>query len=73
MDGYDTLAAFSIPANVSATLSLCQSPPCAGEVKACTTSLEGTVRSAMDMLGADKDGGGVWVVTSTVLRGGLPQ
>ncbi|TVT96925.1 hypothetical protein EJB05_57846, partial [Eragrostis curvula] len=56
----DVLAAFSIPAgsteaaNVSATLSLCQSPPRAGELKACTciTSLEGTVRSAMDMLGA---------------------
>ncbi|TVT96936.1 hypothetical protein EJB05_57857, partial [Eragrostis curvula] len=58
----EVFAAFSIPAgsaeaaNVAATLSLCQSPPRAGELKACTISLESTVQSTMDMLGT----GCVW-------------
>ncbi|TVT96919.1 hypothetical protein EJB05_57840, partial [Eragrostis curvula] len=75
----DVLIAFAIPAgsaepaHVAATLSLCTSPLHAGELKACTTSLEGTMLSAMDMLGADADAGGVWAATSAVPRTGLPR
>ncbi|RCV19388.1 hypothetical protein SETIT_3G379900v2 [Setaria italica] len=78
----DVLATFNIPAGsaeatqVRDTLSRCQEPPVAGEVKSCTTSLESTVRSAMDMLGTVvNDGGqqGVWAATSELPRGGLPR
>ncbi|TVU02861.1 hypothetical protein EJB05_51647, partial [Eragrostis curvula] len=69
----DVLAAFNIApgsaeaANVAATLRLCTSPPNPGEVKACTTSLEATVRRSMDMLGAAADGDhDVWAATSRV-------
>ena len=61
----DVLATFSIPAGsaeaaqVRDTLSRCQEPPVAGEVKACATSLEGTVRSAMGMIGSLASQGGV--------------
>ncbi|RLN00558.1 BURP domain-containing protein 13-like [Panicum miliaceum] len=73
----DVLATFSIPAGsaeaaqVRDTLRRCQEPPVAGEVKACATSLEGTVRSAMDMLGSPSQG--VWAATSVLPRGGLPR
>lgn len=75
----DVLATFDIPTgsaeagHVAATLSLCQSPPHAGELKACATSLESTVRKSMGMLGATDHG--VWAATSSVLPvgGGLPR
>ncbi|KAG2622005.1 BURP domain-containing protein 3-like [Panicum virgatum] len=62
----DVLATFSIPAGsteaaqVRDTLRRCQAPPLPGERKACAASLEGTVRSAMDMLGG---GAGAWPAT----------
>lgn len=63
--------------HVAATLSLCQTPPHAGELKACTTSLESTVRSAMNMLigrsTGDGDDHGMWVATSVLPAGGLPR
>jgi hypothetical protein len=74
----DVLATFNIPAGsdeaaqVRDTLRRCQEPPVAGEVKACATSLEGTVRSAMGMLGT-VNGQGVWAATSTLPRSGLPR
>ncbi|CAL4897991.1 unnamed protein product [Urochloa decumbens] len=75
----DVLAAFNIPAGsgeaaeVSDTLRRCQapSPLTGGEPKACATSLEATVRSAMDMLGAT-NGGGAWAAASALPRSGLP-
>ncbi|CAL4897997.1 unnamed protein product [Urochloa decumbens] len=72
----DVLAAFNIPAGsaeaaqVRDTLSRCEAPPLAGEVKTCTTSLETTVSSAVDMLGTNT---GVWVGSSVIPRGGLPR
>ncbi|CAN6352283.1 unnamed protein product [Urochloa humidicola] len=75
----DVLAAFNIPAGsgeadqVRHTLSRCQEPPVAGEVKSCTTSLESTVQSAMDMLGTVNGDQGVWAATSELPRGGLPR
>ncbi|CAN6356895.1 unnamed protein product [Urochloa humidicola] len=72
----DVLATFNIPAGsdeaaqVRDTLNRCQAPPLAGEVKTCTTSLEATVSSAVDMLGT---GHGVWAATSAIPRGGLPR
>ncbi|XP_039803928.1 BURP domain-containing protein 13-like [Panicum virgatum] len=69
----DVLATFSIPAGsaeaaqVRDTLYRCQEPPVAGEAKACAASLEGTVRSAMGMLGSPASQGGVWAA------GGLPR
>ena len=74
----DVLATFSIPAGsveaaqVRDTLRRCQEPPVAGEVKACATSLESTVRSAMGMLGTLNEQG-VWAATSALPRGGLPR
>ncbi|KAK3140169.1 hypothetical protein QOZ80_5AG0397010 [Eleusine coracana subsp. coracana] len=71
----DVLAAFNIPAGsteaarVAATLSSCQAPPLAGELKSCTTSLESTVRSAMAMLGVATDVHGVSALPAT----GLPR
>ncbi|TVT97150.1 hypothetical protein EJB05_57617, partial [Eragrostis curvula] len=53
------------------TLSRCQAPPIAGEVKSCTASLEATVESAMRMLSAG--GGDVWAAASELPRAGLPQ
>ncbi|TVU01057.1 hypothetical protein EJB05_53490, partial [Eragrostis curvula] len=73
----DILSTFKIPAGSTAaaqvrdTLSRCQAPPLAGEVKSCSTSLEATVRSAVDMLGGT--GEGVWAVTSELPRSGLPR
>ncbi|CAL4905330.1 unnamed protein product [Urochloa decumbens] len=75
----DVLAAFNIPAGsgeadqVRHTLSRCQEPPVSGEVKSCTTSLESTVQSAMDMLGTVNGDQGVWAATSELPRGGLPR
>ncbi|CAL5092541.1 unnamed protein product [Urochloa decumbens] len=76
----DVLAAFKIPAGsgeaaqVRDTISRCQEPPVAGEVKACTISLESTVQSAMDMLGiGSTTNHGVWAATSVLPRGGLPR
>jgi hypothetical protein len=75
-DLQDVLATFNIPAGsgeaaqVRDTLDRCQAPPLAGEVKTCTTSLETTVRSAVDMLGTNR---GVWVGSSAIPRGGLPR
>ncbi|CAN6361728.1 unnamed protein product, partial [Urochloa humidicola] len=74
----DVLATFKIPAGsgeaaqVRDTISRCQEPPIAGEVKACTISLESTVQSAMDMLGSTTNHG-VWAATSLLPRGGLPR
>jgi hypothetical protein len=80
----DVLAMFHITpgsaeaAQVEDTLSKCQEPPLAGEAKACTTSLESTVQTAMEMLGTTttqlQGGGGgdyVWAATSALPRGGL--
>ncbi|TVU01064.1 hypothetical protein EJB05_53497, partial [Eragrostis curvula] len=73
----DVIAAFNIvPGSTEAkqvrhTLSRCQAPPIAGEVKSCTASLEATVESAMRMLGAG--GGDVWAAASELPRAGLPQ
>jgi hypothetical protein len=82
----DVLSTFHISpgtaeaAQVEDTLSKCQQPPIAGEMKACTTSLESTVKAAMEMLGTTtsqlQGGGGgggdyVWVATSALPRGGL--
>jgi len=73
----DVLNTFDIPAGsdeaaqVRDTLRRCQDPRVAGGVKACATSLEGTVRSAMGMLGSPSQG--VWAATSTLPRGGLPR
>lgn len=74
----DVLAAFDIPvgspeaAQVGHTLIRCQTPPATGEVKSCTTSLEATVQSAMNMLGSttgrDED---VWVAASEISSAGL--
>ncbi|KAF7026612.1 hypothetical protein CFC21_038715 [Triticum aestivum] len=62
-------------AQVEDTLRKCQQPPIAGEMKACTISLESTVKAAMEMLGTtiQQGGGGgdVWAATSTLPRGGL--
>ncbi|CAL4891161.1 unnamed protein product [Urochloa decumbens] len=75
----DVLAAFNIPAGsgeadqVRHTLSRCQEPPVAGEVKSCTTSLESTVQSAMDMLGTVNGDKAVWAATSELPRCGLPR
>ncbi|TVU02834.1 hypothetical protein EJB05_51620, partial [Eragrostis curvula] len=76
----DVLAAFDIPAGsaeaeqVRNTLSRCQAPPIAGEVKSCTASLEATVQSAMRMLGVGYHAGGdVWAVASELPRAGLPR
>ncbi|TVU02854.1 hypothetical protein EJB05_51640, partial [Eragrostis curvula] len=79
----DVLATFHISpgsaaaAQVSDTLHRCQEPPLAGEVKSCTTSLEATVRSAVDdMLGGAGAGAGdgvVRAVASQLPRGGLPR
>ncbi|CAN6334882.1 unnamed protein product [Urochloa humidicola] len=72
----DVLATFNIPAGsaeaaqVGDTLQRCEAPPLAGKVKTCTTSLEATVSSAVDMLGT---GHGVWAATSAIPRGGLPR
>ncbi|TVU02850.1 hypothetical protein EJB05_51636, partial [Eragrostis curvula] len=73
----DVLSTFNIApgsaeaAEVRNTLSLCQAPPLAGEMmKACATSLEGTVQAAMRMLGASR---GVAAATSEVPTGGLPR
>ncbi|CAL4891159.1 unnamed protein product [Urochloa decumbens] len=72
----DVLAAFDIPADsaeaaqVRDTVSRCEAPPLAGEVKTCTTSLEATVSSAVDMLGTNR---AVWAATSEIPRGGLPR
>ncbi|KAL6905473.1 hypothetical protein ACP4OV_003074 [Aristida adscensionis] len=72
------LATFGIPAGsaeaaqVRDTLRRCQAPPPAGELKSCTNSLEGTVQSALRMLGAGA--GGVWAGTSVLpAGGGLPR
>jgi hypothetical protein len=75
-DLQDVIASFNIPAGsgeaaqVRDTLSRCQAPPLPGEVKTCTTSLETTVRSAVDMLGTNR---GVWAATSEIPAGGLPR
>ncbi|GJN35409.1 hypothetical protein PR202_gb24184 [Eleusine coracana subsp. coracana] len=75
----DVLATFKIPAGsveaaqVRDTLSRCQAPPIAGEVKSCTTSLEAAVQSAMRMLGAAAGGGEVWAAASEIPRAGLPR
>ncbi|TVU02841.1 hypothetical protein EJB05_51627, partial [Eragrostis curvula] len=76
----DVLAAFNIvPGSAEAeqvrdTLSKCQAPPIAGEVKSCTASLEATVQSAMRMLGADNHAGGdVWAAASELPAAGLPR
>ena len=61
----NVLATFNIPAGsdeavqVRDTLRRYQEAPVAGEVKACATSLESTVRSAMAMLGTVNEQG-VW-------------
>ena len=74
----DVLNTFDIPAGsdeaaqVRDTLRRCQEPPVAGEVKACATSLESTVRSAMGMLGTLNEQG-VWAATSALPRGSLPR
>ncbi|TVT97152.1 hypothetical protein EJB05_57619, partial [Eragrostis curvula] len=73
----DVIAAFNIvpgsaeAAQVRDTLSRCQAPPIAGEIKSCTTSLEATVQSAMSMLGVG--GGDVWAAASELPRAGLPR
>ncbi|KAK3140165.1 hypothetical protein QOZ80_5AG0396960 [Eleusine coracana subsp. coracana] len=76
----DVLATFNIPAGsveaaqVRDTLSRCQGPPMAGEVKSCTTSLEATVQSAMRMLGATTNHDGeVWAAASELSSAGLPR
>ncbi|KAK3136951.1 hypothetical protein QOZ80_5BG0445540 [Eleusine coracana subsp. coracana] len=75
---HDALATFNIPADsaeaaqLKNTLTGCQAPPIAGEVKSCTTSLEATVQSAMSMLGAT-GGGEVWAAASEIPRAGLPR
>ncbi|TVU02833.1 hypothetical protein EJB05_51619, partial [Eragrostis curvula] len=78
----DVLDAFNIvPGSAEAeqvrnTLSRCQAPPIAGEVKSCTTSLEATVQSAMRMLGVGADnhaGGDVWAAASELPGAGLPR
>ncbi|XP_002443500.2 BURP domain-containing protein 13 [Sorghum bicolor] len=87
----DVLSTFHISpgsaeaAQVEDTLSKCLQPPIAGEMKACTTSLESTVKAAMEMLGTAasgqlmQGGGGgggdyVWAATSALPRGGrLPR
>ncbi|TVU02859.1 hypothetical protein EJB05_51645, partial [Eragrostis curvula] len=77
----DVLATFHISpgstaaAQVRDTLRRCQAPPLAGEIKSCTTSLETTVRSAVDDMigGAGAGDGVVWAVASEVPRGGLPR
>ncbi|TVT96935.1 hypothetical protein EJB05_57856, partial [Eragrostis curvula] len=59
-------------AQVSDTLRRCQAPPLAGEVKSCTTSLEATVRSAVDdMLGGAGAGDGVVRAAVTPVHGDL--
>jgi len=78
----DVLSTFHISpgsaeaAQVEDTLRKCQQPPIAGEMKACTTSLESTVKAAMEMLGNTTiqqggAGGDVWAATSALPRGGL--
>ncbi|CAL5092718.1 unnamed protein product [Urochloa decumbens] len=74
----DVLATFNIApstaeaAAVGDALSICQAPPppLAGEKRACTTSLEGTVQSSMHMLGRTTQG--VWAASSSLPRAGLP-
>ncbi|KAJ1265703.1 hypothetical protein BS78_08G096100 [Paspalum vaginatum] len=72
----DALARFNIaPKSVEAavvreTISLCEtSAMLPGEKKACATSLEGTVQSAMDMVGSTQ---AVWAASSVLPRAGLP-
>ncbi|KAL6841125.1 hypothetical protein ACP4OV_029094 [Aristida adscensionis] len=73
----DVLATFGIPPGsveadqVGDTLRSCQAPPLAGEQKSCTTSLESTVQSAMDMLGTG--GASVLAATSVPPTAGLPD
>ncbi|KAF8733393.1 hypothetical protein HU200_015001 [Digitaria exilis] len=74
---HDVLAAFNIPASsdeaaeVSDTIRRCEEPPVAGVVKACATSVETTVRRAMDMLGTTVVGDDdVWAATSELPAGG---
>lgn len=79
----DVLATFHITpgsaeaAQVEDTLRKCQEPPLAGEMKACTTSLESTVQAAIEMLSnttiqqGGGGGGDVWAATSALPRGGL--
>jgi hypothetical protein len=70
----DVLATFNIPAGsaeaarVRDTLRRCRAPPLPGERKACAASLEGTVRSAVGMLG-----GAAWAAASALPRAGLPR
>ncbi|XP_062202790.1 protein RAFTIN 1B-like [Phragmites australis] len=74
----DVLTTFNIPPRsaeamqVRDTLRGCRAPPLAGEQKACATSLEGTVRSAMGMLGTTTSGK-VWAAASALPRDGLPR
>jgi hypothetical protein len=75
----DVLATFNIAAGsaeaarVRDTLNRCQAPPIAGELKSCTTSLEATVRSAMEMLGASSHDDDVWAAASELSSVGLPR
>ncbi|CAN6329764.1 unnamed protein product [Urochloa humidicola] len=75
----EVLATFAIaPGSTEAehvrdTLKWCQAPPqLAGELVACTTSLESTVESATRML-SGAAAGGVWAVASALPCGGLPR
>ncbi|KAJ1266057.1 hypothetical protein BS78_08G121700 [Paspalum vaginatum] len=58
------------------TVRLCQAPlPADGQKKACTTSLEGAVESAMEMLGGGGTNQGeqvMWAASSVLPRAGLP-
>ncbi|KAL6841124.1 hypothetical protein ACP4OV_029093 [Aristida adscensionis] len=73
----DVLATFGIPPGsveadqVADTLRSCQAPPHIGEQKSCTTSLESTVQTAMDMLSTTSTG--MLAVTSVLPADGLPD
>jgi hypothetical protein len=79
----DLLATFDIApssaeaATVADTLSQCQALPIDGEHKACATSLESTVQSAMRMLGTagtddDDSATTLWAAASALPSTGLP-
>jgi hypothetical protein len=73
----DVLATFGIPPGsaeadkVSDTLRSCQAPSLTGEQKSCTTSLESTVQSVMEMLGTTT--ADVLAAMSVLPAAGLPD